>query len=155
MNGKKLSKIISLNGKTIKAAIPIFGAAMPSHIYKLAESDMRRLRLDGVKMYGIKYAGNLVGVSGYFYDDNSYWLGWTAIHPQYQGLGLGKELLSEIERRVVATTTTKTILRVMTYGHPSFIGAIAFYLKVGFQFDWVSDVRICGMKVVVLGKVLR
>lgn len=149
-------KIVRLNKKTVNHVLSIFEATMPEYIYELIRSDMRRLRRDGVKMFGFKYRddGPYLAVSGYFYEDDQYWLGWTAVDPVSQGKGFGGTLLDGIEQMILKESRGRAKLSIMTYGHPFFISAIAFYLKHGFQFDRVSDIRVHGMKVIVLSKTL-
>jgi len=80
-------KIVRLNKNTIKHVLPIFEATMPEYIYDLICGDMKRLQRDVVKMFGFKYRddGPYLAVSGYFHEDDQYWLGWTAVDPVSQG----------------------------------------------------------------------
>jgi len=56
---------------------------------------------------------------------------WLAVHPEAQGLGLGKALVSECLKRLVALEGDRDIfLHTQTWSHR----AIAIYLKSGFQF---------------------
>lgn len=55
---------------------------------------------------------------------------WLAVHPDFQGLGLGKALVSECLQRLVGMEGDHDIyLHTQTWSHQ----AIAIYLKAGFE----------------------
>ncbi len=56
---------------------------------------------------------------------------WLAVRPDYQGLGLGKALVSECLKRLVWLEGDRNIfLHTQTWSHR----AIAIYIKAGFEF---------------------
>ena len=52
------------------------------------------------EFYVAELNGMVVGVSGFYKYDYSYWLGWFAVNPKYQGNGVGTMLLKKVEEKV-------------------------------------------------------
>ena len=79
----------------------------------------------------------LVGVSGYFYDNHEasgvYWLGYTYIHPQYHGYGIGSQLLQYIQRDLKRRNARKLFLA--TSSDSIYGGAVSFYTNHGFRWE--------------------
>ena len=79
----------------------------------------------------------IVGVSGYFYDNREaegvYWLGYTYIHPQYHGYGIGSQLLKYIERDLKRRNARKLFLA--TSSDSIYGGAVSFYTNHGFRWE--------------------
>jgi GNAT superfamily N-acetyltransferase len=84
------------------------------------------------RMFFIYKGEKVVGTSTAWYDDekNSEQgrVHWVAIHPDFQGQGLAKPLLSETLRRLRVLCHTSSYLRTSTGRTP----AICLYLKYGF-----------------------
>ena len=59
------------------------------------------------------------------------WLSWFAVHPDYQGKGLGGFLINEIEKKAVESGYRK--LFVETYNSAEFEKARNFYIKMGYS----------------------
>ena len=56
---------------------------------------------------------------------------WLAVQPEYQGLGLGKALVSECLKRLIRLEGDRDMfLHTQTWSHQ----AIAIYIKAGFEF---------------------
>lgn len=61
----------------------------------------------------------------------SFDLFWIAVHPQYQRLGLGRQLLSDVESRIAAAGGQRVY--VDTSGKPQYATTRAFYERTGFR----------------------
>ena len=60
---------------------------------------------------------------------------WVAVHPDYQGLGLAKPLISNVLRRLKKLGHKKAYLRTLSVRTP----AICLYLSFGFRPDIRND----------------
>ena len=85
------------------------------------------------RMFFICKGEKVVGTSTAWYSDNENEqekgrVHWVAIHPNYQGQGLSKPLLSETLRRMRELGNTSSYLATSTGRTP----AICLYLKYGF-----------------------
>ena len=69
--------------------------------------------------------------------DASYDLYWIAVHPDFQGRGLGKRLLKEIERLVQETGGTR--IYVETSQRPQYAATQAFYENRGYRQESVLE----------------
>ena len=81
----------------------------------------------------------LVGVSGYFIDDDEaqgiYWLGWTYVNPFFRGRGYGKILMRHVEERLLGLRARK--LYLSTSGLEKYGSAVRFYERCGFRTEAV------------------
>ena len=83
------------------------------------------------EFYVAELNGMVVGVSGFYKYNHSYWLGWFAVSPKYQGNGVGTMLLKKVEENVRKSGAKK--LFVYTSMHQKFEKARRFYMKKGFR----------------------
>ncbi len=92
--------------------------------------------LDDGRSYFVRWQGDaIVGLVGLHHavwgPEENVWLAWFAVDPDWQGKGLGRELLVAVERIAAARGFRK--LLVETYEHPDFDKARRFYERNGFQ----------------------
>ncbi len=97
----------------------------------------------------------VIGVSGYFYDNleatGVYWLGYTYIHPQYHGYGIGAQLLKYIERDLKRRDARKLFLA--TSSDAIYGGAVSFYTNHGFRWEGtLKDLYGSGEDQIMMGK---
>jgi GNAT superfamily N-acetyltransferase len=81
--------------------------------------------------YVAEISGKIIGVSGFYNYHDSYWLGWFVVDPEFQGLGIGKELLGKVEMKVKELGAKDLFL--YTSMHPQFKKARRFYKKMGYS----------------------
>jgi GNAT superfamily N-acetyltransferase len=98
--------------------------------------DCRKHDLDDGRVYYVwKRAGEIKGLAGLHQmiwgPPDNVWLAWFAVAPEFQGRGLGRELLRAVENLAVEKGYRK--LLVETYDHPDFDKARRFYTSNGFQ----------------------
>ena len=75
--------------------------------------------------------GCLAGSVMVGYDGHRGWVNYLAVDPAYQGQGLGRLLMREAERRLLAAGCPKVNLQVRTSNeHP-----VAFYRHLGYGTD--------------------
>jgi ribosomal protein S18 acetylase RimI-like enzyme len=119
--------------KSIKDVLNIVRATMPDDVFESAEaledSDKRNL-------WGFYVKDQLIGCSGYYYEDGKYFISWTAVRPENQGKGVGQRLITYVLEEIKKHGGTR--VGVETYENPMFFNAIMLYLKNGF--------RLCGFK---------
>jgi len=65
------------------------------------------------------------------YEGHRGWVNYLAVEPDYQQKGLGKKLMSEIEKRLLSMSCPKLNLQVRTDNTE----AIIFYEKIGYKKD--------------------
>ncbi|MBN1360638.1 MAG: GNAT family N-acetyltransferase [Sedimentisphaerales bacterium] len=92
--------------------------------------------LDDGRSYFVKrQGGTLVGLVGLHHavwgPEENVWLAWFAVDPDWQGKGLGRELLTAVERIAMERGFRK--LLVETYEHADFDKARRFYERSGFR----------------------
>jgi len=77
----------------------------------------------------------IVGIIGLHHSrwgpDENVWLSWFAVRPDYQGQGIGKWLMTNIQKTALDQGYRK--LFVETYREATFHRAIGFYQQQGFQ----------------------
>jgi len=103
---------------------------------------------DGRRMIG------LVGLHHYAWGPEQHvWLSWFAVHPRYQGQGIGKLLLREIEDLARAVGYRKMLIE--TYSQPTFERARGFYETQGYvELGQIANYLPDGSAMVVYGKQL-
>jgi ribosomal protein S18 acetylase RimI-like enzyme len=100
----------------------------------------------------------LMAVSGYFYDNREtsgvYWLGYTYVHPQYHGYGVGSQLLKYIVHDLRRRDARKLFLA--TSSDSVYGGAVSFYTSHGFRWEGaLKDLYGPGEDQIIMGKDLR
>ena len=75
--------------------------------------------------------GRLVAAAMAGYEGHRGWVNYFAVDPDLQGLGIGRELMEEIEGRLLALGCPKINLQVRTANE----AARAFYERLGFEVD--------------------
>jgi ribosomal protein S18 acetylase RimI-like enzyme len=112
---------------------------------------------DGRCYYVSKQGGTLRGLVGLHHTvwgpEENVWLAWFAVDPDCQGQGVGRMLLTEIER--VAAKQGFRRLLVETYEHPDFDKARRFYKRHGFRrTGQIADYLPDGSSMAVYAKML-
>jgi ribosomal protein S18 acetylase RimI-like enzyme len=85
--------------------------------------------LDGFLV--LEVGDRLAGTVMAGYDGHRGWVNYLAVDPAYQGQGLGRLLMREAERRLVAAGCPKVNLQVRTSNEH----AVAFYRHLGYHID--------------------
>jgi GNAT superfamily N-acetyltransferase len=65
------------------------------------------------------------------YDGHRGWVNYLAVDPAYQGQGLGRLLMDEAERRLLAAGSPKVNLQIRTSNEH----VVAFYRHLGYDLD--------------------
>ena len=78
--------------------------------------------------------GDLVGSCMAGYDGHRGWINYLAVLPDYQGLGIARDLMEEAEKRLRARGCPKINLMVRSTNQE----VIAFYEQIGFRRDEVT-----------------
>lgn len=107
------------------------------------------------KIIVAEYHGKILGVSGYFYDNEEakgiYWLGYTFIHPRYQSHGIGTQLLEYIFKDLKHRDARKLFLS--TSSDAIYGGAVSFYTDHGFRWEGtLKDLYSPGEDQILMGK---
>ena len=97
----------------------------------------------------------IIGVSGYFYDNKEaqgvYWLGFTYIHPSFQGRGIGHQALGYVQRELKRRNARKLFLA--TSSNAIYGGAVSFYTGHGFRWEGtLKDLYGQGEDQIIMGK---
>jgi ribosomal protein S18 acetylase RimI-like enzyme len=90
------------------------------------------------RVFVLTVENEILGVIGYSQDEyriSNYWLGWFYVHREYQGKGIGRELLEYILNEL-QQIGAKTIF-VDTSSDALYRRALAIYLKSGFRIEAV------------------
>jgi GNAT superfamily N-acetyltransferase len=95
------------------------------------EDNSRRFGFIPGENYVAEIRGKIIGVSGFYIYHDSYWLGWFIVDPEFQRLGIGKELLGKVEMKVKELGANDLFL--YTNMHPKFKKARKFYKKMGYN----------------------
>jgi GNAT superfamily N-acetyltransferase len=98
---------------------------------------LQRHKIKSLEYFAVKDTdGKVIGITGLYTDEKDLapgliWLGWYAVHPQYQGKGYGKEILTwtvnEAKRRGYS------LLRLYTSDDTNEATAQILYEKFGFK----------------------
>lgn len=92
----------------------------------------RKLSLDDeLFLVGERDTGELVAVAMVGYDGHRGWVNYLGVDPAHQGLGLGRAMMREAERRLLALGCPKLNLQVRS-GNAS---VLAFYRALGYEID--------------------
>ena len=110
---------------------------------------------DGRSYFVHKQGDAIVGLVGLHHavwgPEENVWLAWFAVDPDCQGQGLGRDLLTAIER--IAVTRGFRKLLVETYEHADFDKARRFYERNGFHpIGRIADYLPDGSPMIVYGK---
>lgn len=118
--------VVELICKTISPKDAEFARFIFTSYFQLGEKSPGR-----GEFYVATISGRVVGVSGFYRRGNSYWLGWFAVSPKCQGLGVGSTLLEKVEKAVRAKGARE--LFVYTSLLPKFKKTKEFYKRKGFE----------------------
>jgi ribosomal protein S18 acetylase RimI-like enzyme len=102
--------------------------------------------------------GRVVGVSGFWYDDNSdngvYSLNWTYVDTRLRSTGIGSKLMARVYRELAKKRARK--LYVETSSKNTYRDALRFYLNDGFKLEGIlRDYYGPGEDQIILGKEIR
>jgi len=101
----------------------------------------RKLAHDSCGLLVLEADDCLAGAVMAGYDGHRGWVNYLAVDPAYQGRGLGRLLMHEAERRLLAAGCPKINLQVRTPNEH----AVAFYRHLGYHID---DVVSMGKRLV-------
>ncbi|MBN2071906.1 MAG: GNAT family acetyltransferase [Candidatus Krumholzibacteriota bacterium] len=76
------------------------------------------------------------------YEGHRGWINYLAVHPEYRGMGYGREMMEAVEAMIAERGCPKINLQVRSYNK----GVIEFYRKLGYRDD---EVVSFGKKIVV------
>lgn len=93
----------------------------------------RKLARDPDGLLLLEADGRLVGAAMVGYDGHRGWVNYLAVDPGHQGRGLGRLLVTEAERRLLALGCPKINLQVRASNET----AVAFYRRLGYATDEV------------------
>jgi ribosomal protein S18 acetylase RimI-like enzyme len=91
----------------------------------------RKLARDPGGLLVLEAGDRLAGAVMAGYDGHRGWVNYLAVDPAYQGQGLGRLLMHEAERRLLAAGCPKVNLQVRTSNEH----AVAFYRHLGYDVD--------------------
>jgi ribosomal protein S18 acetylase RimI-like enzyme len=91
----------------------------------------RKLARDPGGLFVLEAGDRLAGAVMVGYDGHRGWVNYLAVDPAYQGQGLGRLLMHEAERRLLAAGCPKVNLQVRTPNQH----AVAFYRHLGYDVD--------------------
>lgn len=133
-------------------ALLIIKETMPEEVYNDAIGCLSEYSESRI-LFGNFIKSKLVGVCGYHFDGDKYWISWTCVCNKHQKKGIGQNLIDKVFSEL--KDKPAKFVSVETYEHHCFFDAIRFYLKngfriVGFLDDYLSD----GSKVLYLRKQL-
>lgn len=125
----------------IDAIVAIIGQAMNADEGKWSRTTMERHFLararecdDGRSYFVVEGDGMIIGITGlHFYEwgpTDMTWLGWFALHPTFQGQGLGRQMMEMICSKARERGYRRVFIE--TYSSPDFAKARHFYSKAGF-----------------------
>jgi acetoin utilization deacetylase AcuC-like enzyme/GNAT superfamily N-acetyltransferase len=129
------------DAERIKALVRITGFFNPAEVDVAAELVQERLAKGAASGYDFilaEHYGRLAGYACYGPipgTGSSYDLYWIAVHPDYQGKGLGRRLLTETEQRVKQAGGTR--IYVDTSQRVQYASTRAFYEGCGYRLESV------------------
>jgi ribosomal protein S18 acetylase RimI-like enzyme len=91
----------------------------------------RKLAHDPGGLLVVQADDRLVGAVMAGYDGHRGWVNYLAVDPAYQGQGLGRLLMEEAERRLLAAGCPKVNLQIRTSNER----VVAFYRHLGYDID--------------------
>lgn len=126
-----------------KYAVPLVRLTMGDEVGDGMESTFLGGEYDD-SVYGLFDQDKLIAVAGLgsVISEKKIWLGYWAVHPDYQGKGIGRKSLKHIED--LAVKGGYVWLLVETYEAPRFERALkvyktAGYKEVGYLADYLAD----------------
>jgi ribosomal protein S18 acetylase RimI-like enzyme len=75
--------------------------------------------------------GRIVATAMAGYDGHRGWINYLAVHPEHQGLGIGRCMVDEAEKRLRAAGCPKINIQVRSTNTK----VIEFYKRIGFELD--------------------
>ena len=133
--------VVPEDGQRVRRLVEITGFFHPEEVAVAEELVMERLGKGAASGYDFIMAdhyGRLVGYACYgpiACTASSYDLYWIAVHPDFQGRGLGRKLLLECERRIKAAGGSR--IYVDTSQRVQYASTRAFYENCGYQLESV------------------
>lgn len=120
--------------RELVASLDAFNAAERVVALELLEARLRQGEPSGYFFVFADVGAELVGYTAWGpipLTRSSFDLYWIAVHPRYQGLGVGRELLAETERAVAAQGGGR--LYIETSSREPYARTRAFYLRAGYR----------------------
>ncbi len=107
----------------------------PKYFHPDEEKDLQNYLVEHADNYlVITHAGNIIASGGinYFPDEKYARISWDMVHPDFQGKGLGKQLVSHRMDLIRSKKYYEKVqVRTSQLAH-------AFYARMGFQLDFVE-----------------
>jgi acetoin utilization deacetylase AcuC-like enzyme/GNAT superfamily N-acetyltransferase len=135
--------IVPEDVERIRKLVEITGFFTPPEV-EVAEDLVRECLLKGKKsgycFVMAEYGGGMVGYACYgpiACTTSSFDLYWIAIHPAFQGRGIGKSLLEETERLIMEAKGTR--IYVETSQREQYASTRAFYENSGYHVESILD----------------
>jgi len=145
--------------KQVRQLVSSTGFFYPAEVDVAVELIQERLdKSDKSGYYFVmaRYRGQLIGYGSYgpiACTVSSYDLYWMAVNPKFQGLGLGRRILTEMENRIRLSGGTR--IYIETSNRQQYEGTRAFYEHCGYRIESIiEDFYAPGDGRAIYGKVL-
>jgi ribosomal protein S18 acetylase RimI-like enzyme len=117
----------------------------PNHLAYINSDGVEVWLNNGLKMYGYKIDGKIIGCGGYsYYKDQVYLIERLAVLPEYRNLGAGKKLMEFIENKIKNMGGRIVEIHVTDKN----IALKKWYRKQGYFEIKIEEVNIPGIKTV-------
>jgi acetoin utilization deacetylase AcuC-like enzyme/GNAT superfamily N-acetyltransferase len=133
--------LVPEDGERVRRLVDITGFFHPDEVAVAEELVVERLQKGAVCGYDFIMADHYGRLAGYACfgpipcTASSYDLYWIAVHPDFQGRGLGRRLLVEAERRIKAAGGSR--IYVETSQRVQYASTRAFYESCGYRLETV------------------
>ena len=115
-----------------ESVIALWQACMLTRPWNDPEKDIaRKLTVNDELFLVAELQGNIVGSVMGGYDGHRGWINYLAVDPEQRKLGLGKQLMLEVEQRLLSLGCPKINLQIRTGNEE----VMAFYRAIGFTED--------------------
>jgi GNAT superfamily N-acetyltransferase len=134
-------EVLPEDGERVRRLVDITGFFHPAEVTvakELVEERLQKGEASGYHFIMAEHYGRLVGYACFGpipCTEASYDLYWIAVHPDFQGRGLGRRLLAEAERRIKAAGGRR--IYVDTSQRVQYASTRAFYESRGYRLETV------------------
>jgi GNAT superfamily N-acetyltransferase len=141
----------------IVSRIDIFNSAEKACVQELWNDYLNKQNMSGYSFLVCHEGKRVVGFACYGphpLTTSTYDLHWIAVHPEMQGKGIGRALLTSVEAGVQAVGGT--LLVIETSGKPQYRATRRFYEACGYQYQaTIHDFYTMGDDLVIFVKYLN